>query len=255
MAEEALDFIALAKSMVEQGRHADALKSLKAFGSLTLTSMPELIRDAQADLACVADRIVWQFPNGPESFVSAHEAWACLCSIVATFVYNEPEPLECFDFLERFSVNTSAIRVGLVRERARLVERAAMKTPESGGQSMPTKRKGRPPMAESSNDVLIASAFVLHHGYDNRSVSNYEPAKLADIANRASSSVKKVNSMAVSRFLTRHFGAAPYKKYEAACRGKRIERQLLHWSGEISKSYSQGYDDTRPARDGRNDKD
>jgi hypothetical protein len=95
----------------------------------------------------------------------------------------------------------------------------------------PARHKtGRPRKTDKGSTELVVAALRKHHGYEDGSVTNYEPAKNATLEKKY-----KLANNALTRFLAAKYPGErrPYRCYEVACRNRSIGAQLRLWSGEL----------------------
>jgi hypothetical protein len=100
----------------------------------------------------------------------------------------------------------------------------------------PTKRKiGRPKRTEKDSATKVISGLTAHHGYENGSVTNDQPA-----TNRSLAKKYDVGPNALTRFLESCGG---YKRYKTACMNGTIRRLLAQWNRELPDRHSEVRDD------------
>lgn len=91
-----------------------------------------------------------------------------------------------------------------------------------------TTKTGRPRKREATGPALVLAALVKYHGWDNGSVNDRPPASLAELSKLCGKT-----KTTVSNFLADKFGDDQYKRYEAACVGRKIGILLSKWQGEL----------------------
>jgi hypothetical protein len=91
-------------------------------------------------------------------------------------------------------------------------------------------RSGRPRRTDKGLIEKVVAALRKHHGYDDGSVTNYEPAKNTSLAKKYD-----LANNALTRFLAAKYPGQrkPYRSYAAACRSRLIGAHLRLWSGEL----------------------
>jgi hypothetical protein len=101
-------------------------------------------------------------------------------------------------------------------------------------------RRGRPKKTEKDSDAKVVSALNVHHGYENGSVTNPEPA-----TNRGLAEMADLSNNALTRFLkARYPGESdPFKKYRVACRDRSIGTLLALWNRELPARLADLYKD------------
>lgn len=149
-AEQSLEFLVCADMLLAQRKPNEARKCLEGVAVLAMSELSNVIRQMGEDLAGVAGDmpIRRHGPVEPYYYASAHEAvtsvWTRVDYILAADV-----PLPEHTLLDWLGVNPSALRAGLVRERARLL-----------GQESPRDKRGNFPVGKKRSTNNKRDAFI-----------------------------------------------------------------------------------------------
>lgn len=142
----------------------------------------------------------------------------------------------------------------LTREGRSALYEANMVDDQSANRTGGRKRTGRPRKDEKDSATKVIAALTKHHGYENGSVTNFEPATNRGIAHEYG-----LSQNALSRFLNEKLGkgnpkSGGHKGYIAACnRDARIGigALLTLWQGEVPERLAE----LLPHESGRDDED
>lgn len=120
-AEESLDLLCTVESLAEKGDQVGAKKCLGAFEAYELLHL-DVVRGLSDKLAAVAEGQVCRRSSSGRSFYysSVHEAVVSLWGM-ATDLSAHPDFVIPADFRDWIGINTSQLRAGLLRERAKLL--------------------------------------------------------------------------------------------------------------------------------------
>jgi hypothetical protein len=97
-------------------------------------------------------------------------------------------------------------------------------TPTTGA-----KKTGRPKATEKSSATKVLAALVKWHGYEAGSISNDEPASVAELKRLSGTSDATVSRALLHLFSVKKAG---YRVYEVACRSRRLGAILMKLLGE-----------------------
>lgn len=163
-AEDSLGFISTAETRAANGDQTGAVLCLNAVKAVALVYTTP-IREADPELAAIAEGQVSRHgPNGPIYYSSIHEAVTALWAVlIALYSQNKIVPADLCDSL---GVNISQLRVGLVRERAKLLSQAQQPNGKPD--------KDRPASGDSpSLDARALAVFIENPAWSKKRIAEH----------------------------------------------------------------------------------